>query len=990
MRPPLRITSDREVQIRGFAEKLGLDFGRLSRKEKLILLQTQLHIHDVLLGGKERVMAPPQPTLDDYKKEVHKDNPDATDKELDKKIQEAEQEHNEVLDASRVADSDPPALVNVNKVLTKDMIETISAADEKESPEMVNLLAKAIVLNPSIGAIDVHKAPGATIEDQKEYCWQVILNFLSAKSQQVSIQVVTELVTARKLNRPVGWMKRDLLQTLTDAIGAVPERSEDSSGKKTNVTWGPGLGVGLFSSTPNKRSDVTEFNSQFLKGMQDLEALPDVRLEARPRSNPYKPLIRAIEKIKADYSDHPDLNETRQVLQFMRRLLRMIETASQQIKRITQVYPRFLQVPRSQEVLVEYMTDRFIFELLTDTISKLREMMVSDGRLDESVTAWIHEDGYLTQIVVENLLESYPLAQESNFVEKVLPPYVVTLNEYYLSRLSQDLRQKYDHLSGEFWQILNEHLEAPGGIRLYTLRLMSQECLNNQITEAGQQLMAEPVMTALAQQTVTPKAIVQQALRGERITSEDKYRAILNEAASRKKEQEKQRKDRENLEKENLQLLREDKKDSDMMQNIAEFQDKIKEMKLDEDTKKMVFQGMLFKSVFQPKDPPPPPAPKGSAIQLKELGIHSLKTFSGDQHEYAIKQFLKRMDMMRKLRKWTDEEAVVAMETLSTGAAAEWWDNQRMANKPFLNSYEQTKIELLLRWYQSTTLGEKSDIRARLKFQPEKHRSHLDFYDECERKSFIIHDSGLAMEDDMDVTMTRGEFRKQDTLMSFIAGCSKEIKREIIRADAKTWPAVKEVVTLTESALRGCENEPRPNQRMLPGYNVGAIEASPKPPKETVSAIQNKPEPVCWHCSKKGHLKRDCFLLKDNDNKFDGNKKNFRGPSGSLPEASAVRARRGRFVPKSGPRKQPNPGKGRRPFRRFRGPKPQSAPKGRVLSVTTVPSPGVTNEPPVRTEVHHHYTNQGPSLETGVPSSSKVSTVNAVPLGAAAPSWETM
>ena len=242
----------------------------------------------------------------------------------------------------------------------------------------------------------------------------------------------------------------------------------------------------------------------------------------------------------------------------------------------------------------------------------------------------------------------------------------------------------------------------------------------------------------------------------------------------------------------------------------------------------------------------------------------------------------------------------------------------------------------------------------------------------------------------MDVTMTRGEFRKQDTLMSFIAGCSKEIKREIIRADAKTWPAVKEVVTLTESALRGCENEPRPNQRMLPGYNVGAIEASPKPPKETVSAIQNKPEPVCWHCSKKGHLKRDCFLLKDNDNKFDGNKKNFRGPSGSLPEASAVRARRGRFAPKSSPRKQPNSGKGRRPFRRFRGSKPPSTPKGRVLSVTTVPSPGGTNEPPVRTEVHHHYTNQGPSLDAGAPSSSKVSTVNAVPLGAAPPSWETM
>ena len=70
MRPPLRITSDREVQIRGFAEKLGLDFGRLSRKEKLILLQTQLHIHDVLKEGKERVAVPPDPSDQDYREEV--------------------------------------------------------------------------------------------------------------------------------------------------------------------------------------------------------------------------------------------------------------------------------------------------------------------------------------------------------------------------------------------------------------------------------------------------------------------------------------------------------------------------------------------------------------------------------------------------------------------------------------------------------------------------------------------------------------------------------------------------------------------------------------------------------------------------------------------------------------------------------------------------------------------------------------------------------
>ena len=992
MNRPLRITPDREVMIRGFAEKLGLNFNKLSRKERLTLYLTQIHIHDVLNGGKERVAAPTQPlTLEDYQREVKRDNPALSGKELDKEVQEAERQHAELLEVSQVVDTAPPALVDLDKVQAKDTIEVINTADEKEAPDAILGAARDIALNPSIGAFEISKAPGTSVDEQRSHCWEIIQKFLDSNSQEVTIQKVTEMVVARKLNRPVGWLTADHLQTLQDALGSAPEKTQAPSDKKGNITFGEfGMGMGRAAhSTPIKKMELTDA-SQFLKGMQGSDELPDVRLEARPRTNPFKPLIRAVDKIKSDLTDHPDVDGTRQVLQFLRKLLRMIELASQQIKRVTQVYPRFLQVPRSQEVLVEYMTDRFLFELLVDTISKLREVMIMDERLNEEITAWILEDGYLTQLVIDNLVDSYPLAQETNFVEKSLPPYVTALNQYYLTKLGQDVRQKFDHLSGEFWQVLNENLEAPGGVRMYTLRLMTQECLNNQVTEAGHQLMAEPIMTALGQQTTTPRAIVQQALRGERITSEDKYRAILNEAASRKKELEKQQKDREKQEKDNLQLLREDKNDTDMMQNIADFNDKIKDMRLDEDTRRMVFQGMLFKSVFQPKEQTPPPAPKGSSIQLKELGIHSLKTYSGDQHEYAIKQFLKRMDTMKRLRKWTDEEAVVAMETLSTGAAAEWWDNQRMAGKAFLSSYEQTKIELLLRWYQATTLGEKSDIRAKLKYQPEKHKSHLDFYDECERKSFLIHDSGLAMEEDMDTPMTRNEFRKQDTLMSFIAGCSKEIKKEIIKADAKTWPAVKEVVTLTESALRGCENEPRPNQRMLPGYNIGAVEASTKNAKETVSAIQNKSEMICYHCSKKGHIKRDCFLLKgtQSGNRPDSSKRNYRDGVSGPPEASAVRARRGRFTPRPSTRRTPGPSRNRKPFRRYRNTRPPPAPKGRVLSVNTAPVSAGPDNSPVKTEVHHHYANPEVSAITGSPQ--KVSTVEAVPLEEATQSWERM
>ena len=108
--------------------------------------------------------------------------------------------------------------------------------------------------------------------------------------------------------------------------------------------------------------------------------------------------------------------------------MRVIETSSHQIKRITQVYPRFLQVPRSQEILVEYMADRFLLEIFVETVEKLREVMLSEIPLETSLQGWLVEDGYLTRMVTDNVLESYPLAQENNYVERKLPPNVAALN----------------------------------------------------------------------------------------------------------------------------------------------------------------------------------------------------------------------------------------------------------------------------------------------------------------------------------------------------------------------------------------------------------------------------------------------------------------------------------------------------------------------------------------------------------------------------------
>ena len=90
MGPLLRITVDREVQIKGFAEKLGLNSNKLSRKERLTLYLTQMYIHDVLNSGKERISTLSQPSLDDYVTEIKRDNPSIPGREVDKQVQEAE------------------------------------------------------------------------------------------------------------------------------------------------------------------------------------------------------------------------------------------------------------------------------------------------------------------------------------------------------------------------------------------------------------------------------------------------------------------------------------------------------------------------------------------------------------------------------------------------------------------------------------------------------------------------------------------------------------------------------------------------------------------------------------------------------------------------------------------------------------------------------------------------------------------------------------
>jgi len=275
MSRPLKITADREVMIRGFAEKLGLNFNKLSRKERLTLYLTQVHIHDVLNGGRERVSAPTQPpTLEDYQKEVKRDNPTLSGKELDKEVQEAERQHAELLEVSQVIDTAPPALVDLDKVQAKDTIEAISTADEKEAPDAVLGAARDIALNPSIGAFEISKAPGASVNEQRNHCWEIIQKFLDSNSQEVTIQKVTEMVVARKLNRSVGWLTTDHLQTLQDALGPVPEKTQAPSDKKGNLTFGDfGVGMGRVThSTPIKKLDMTEA-SQFLKGMQGRVAM---------------------------------------------------------------------------------------------------------------------------------------------------------------------------------------------------------------------------------------------------------------------------------------------------------------------------------------------------------------------------------------------------------------------------------------------------------------------------------------------------------------------------------------------------------------------------------------------------------------------------------------------------------------------------------------------------------------------------------------------
>ena len=79
--------------------------------------------------------------MDDYVTEIKRDNPSIPGRELDKKVQEAERWHTELLGVSQVAESVPPMLVDLDKVQMKDTLEAIGAANEKEAHDTINRMA---------------------------------------------------------------------------------------------------------------------------------------------------------------------------------------------------------------------------------------------------------------------------------------------------------------------------------------------------------------------------------------------------------------------------------------------------------------------------------------------------------------------------------------------------------------------------------------------------------------------------------------------------------------------------------------------------------------------------------------------------------------------------------------------------------------------------------------------------------------------------------
>lgn len=275
---------------------------------------------------------------------------------------------------------------------------------------------------------------------------------------------------------------------------------------------------------------------------------------------------------------------------------------------------------------------------------------------------------------------------------------------------------------------------------------------------------------------------------------------------------------------------------------------------------------------------------------LKELGIDNITLFTGEEGKYAVKPFLLKVEDIKSYKGWSDSVAAVALGQLLAGTAKDWYENQKRDRMGEAYEYTELRDDLLKEFFQKITLVEKTQIMASLRFDLTKHKSHMAFLVECERKSHVLQDSGFFLSD-QDQLITRRAAREEGMLMYFLAGASPQVRFQVEYAKAETKEQIKAEIRKFEDALRAksantkliepgyqvseVSNEVLSEQLQGHGYDQMYINAvmkgrggkSGSRTAKVAAADALKPEVKCWYCAKEGHVKNECFSLKEDDRK---------------------------------------------------------------------------------------------------------------------------
>ena len=276
------------------------------------------------------------------------------------------------------------------------------------------------------------------------------------------------------------------------------------------------------------------------------------------------------------------------------------------------------------------------------------------------------------------------------------------------------------------------------------------------------------------------------------------------------------------------------------------------------------------------------------ASSLKELGIEGLQPYSGDESKLPVKSFIRNVDEVKGFKRWSNPVATIAMGKLLIEAAREWYEVLKADRDQEPLEYYELKLALIKQFYRKITVVEKAKVMASLKYDVTKHRGHLAFLTECERKSHLICDKGFMVENGSEL-ITRNQAREEMVLNHFLAGAAPNIRYEVSHSGAETKAEVKEAILRVEEALRAKESEPR--HALLPGYQANEVVWN----EETVSnamknlgyedleinaVVQNKgfqgrgrraaPKAgssgdviKCHYCATIGHKRSECDLLTD-------------------------------------------------------------------------------------------------------------------------------